>query len=305
MFEQTLGEIMVRWMQFPLLTALIAGGSFVGQGQTQTPAPATANKITVPLSDPSKPGTLKVRLLSGDLTIRVGSSRDIVIDASSRGGSRSDSNRNRRQADASNGLRRLTQSPGLSAEEENNVVSVQSRSFDDPRLEIEVPAKTNLQLNLVNGGSIRVERVEGELEVNNINGDVTLTDVAGTVLAHSVNGKVTATVRQSDGQKPMAFTSMNGDVDVTLPASIKGSLKLRSDQGDVYSDFDITPTATAPSAPSPRNDRDNRSDRRSSRGRDSRFSAQVGGAVYGTVNGGGADIELRTFNGEVYLRKGR
>lgn len=293
---------MEKWLHIPLLAALVAGGGALGQ--SQTPAPATNDKITVPLSDPSKPGTLKVRLLSGDMTIRVGSGRDIVINAATRGGDRPDSNRNRRQQE-SNGLRRLTQPPGLSAEEEDNLVSVQSRSFDDPRLDIEVPAKTNLQLNLVNGGAIRVERVEGEIEVNNVNGDVTLTDVAGTVLAHSVNGKVVATVRQSDGQKPMAFTSMNGDVDVTLPASIRGSLKLRSDQGDVYSDFDITPSAAPSTSGSSQRNRTDRSDRRNTRSRSNRFSAQIGGAVYGTVNGGGADIELRTFNGEVYLRKGK
>ncbi len=27
--------------------------------------------------------------------------------------------------------------------------------------------------------------------------------------------------------------------------------------------------------------------------------------IYGTVNGGGPDFELRTFNGNVYLRKGK
>lgn len=291
---------MVKWLHLPFFAvALVIGGGYVAHSQTQ---PASTGKITVPLSDPSRPGTLKVRLLSGDINIRVGSTRDILINATGRNADRVETNRSRRQPDGANGLRRLTQSPGISAQEEDNVVSVQSRLFDDLRIDIEVPARTNLQLNLVNGGAIRVERVEGELEVNNINGDVTLTDVAGTVLAHSVNGKVVATVRQSDAQRPMAFTSMNGDVDVTLPASIKGSLKLRSDQGDVYSDFDIAATAPPPpSPPSPPNNRD----RRGSRDRSNRFNAQIGGAVYGTVNGGGADIELRTFNGEVYLRKGK
>ena len=37
----------------------------------------------------------------------------------------------------------------------------------------------------------------------------------------------------------MAFTSLNGIVDVTLPASVKANVKLRSDQGDVFTDFDI------------------------------------------------------------------
>jgi hypothetical protein len=28
-------------------------------------------------------------------------------------------------------------------------------------------------------------------------------------------------------------------------------------------------------------------------------------SIYGTVNGGGPEFELRTFNGDVYLRKGK
>jgi hypothetical protein len=30
----------------------------------------------------------------------------------------------------------------------------------------------------------------------------------------------------------------------------------------------------------------------------------VNRSIYGTVNGGGPEIELRTFNGSVFLRKG-
>ena len=39
--------------------------------------------------------------------------------------------------------------------------------------------------------------------------------------------------------KAMAFTSFNGPVDVTLPATIKANLKMRSDQGEIFTDFDV------------------------------------------------------------------
>jgi hypothetical protein len=35
-----------------------------------------------------------------------------------------------------------------------------------------------------------------------------------------------------------------------------------------------------------------------------KYRLEVNRAIYGTVNGGGPEIELRTFNGSVYLRKG-
>ena len=35
-----------------------------------------------------------------------------------------------------------------------------------------------------------------------------------------------------------------------------------------------------------------------------RYRVEVDNSIYGTVNGGGPDFELRTFNGDIYLRRG-
>lgn len=189
--------------------------------------------------------------------------------------------------------------------EEGNIVSITSGLFDDGRVTIEVPARTNLQLSLVNGGGVEVDGVEGEIEANNVNGPVTLTKVSGTVVAHSVNGDVTAALRQV-GSSPMAFTSMNGEVDVTVPPATKASLKLRSDHGDVFTDFDVQQIArpggpVQPSSSIPRRN-SNRGDRDSVK---ERFRIEVDRSVYGAINGGGTDLELRTYNGDVYLRKAK
>ena len=37
----------------------------------------------------------------------------------------------------------------------------------------------------------------------------------------------------------MAFTSLNGRIDVTFPPSAKFNAKLKSDRGEIYSDFDV------------------------------------------------------------------
>ena len=36
-----------------------------------------------------------------------------------------------------------------------------------------------------------------------------------------------------------------------------------------------------------------------------KYRLEMDRSIYGTVNGGGADFELRTFNGEIYLRKAK
>jgi Toastrack DUF4097 len=246
------------------------------------------NRMTVMWSDPSRPGLLKVNLLSGGITVKTHEGQEVIIEA--RAG------RRRRPAPAeSAGLRRIdTGTAGLIVEEENNVMSVGTNwfSFNSADITIQVPARTNLSLKTLNGGNILVDGVEGEIEVTNLNGGVTLNNVAGSVVAHSMNGKVVAALRQVTENKPMAFTSMNGSIDVTLPASAKANLKMRTDNGEVYSDFEIERKASPPLPliSGPRN-------------RNGRQRLEIGTNMYGAINSGGPDFDLRTFNGNIYIRK--
>jgi hypothetical protein len=253
------------------------------------PAQGATSQATVTLSDPSRPGTVKVNLLFGSLTVKASSARQVVVTSRTR----SDVRRHDRNEDAT-GLRRLGRPSGLTAEEENNVVTVTAGGMSPAGdVEIQVPTRTNLQLTTVTG-RIAVEGVDGDIEVNSVNGSITLTDVSGAVVAHATNGKVLATLKQAAPQKPMSFTSLNGSVDVTLPPAVKATLKLRSDQGEVYTDFDVqiqqqasTPTVT------------------DSRARGGRYRVAIDNSIVGSVNGGGPEFELRTFNGNIYLRKAK
>src|SRR5262249_3926412 len=136
-----------------------------------------------------------------------------------------------------------------------------------------------------------IEGVDGDIEANNTNGNLTLTDVAGSVMAHSTNGNVIVTMKRVTAQQPMSFTSMNGKVDVTLPPDTKANLKLRTDNGDVFTDFDVV---IKPSAPTPVDTK---------RDANGRIRVQVDRSLIGAINGGGPDFEIRSFNGNVYIRK--
>jgi len=85
----------------------------------------------------------------------------------------------------------------------------------------------------VNDGNILVENVEGEIEANNLNGSVTLTNVSGVVVAHSLNGAVVTQMEKVTPDKPMSFSTLNGDIDVTLPAVIKATVKIETQQGSI------------------------------------------------------------------------
>jgi hypothetical protein len=289
----------------------IALGALLLVGQTaraQTP-----NHITVPFSDSARPGIVRVNVLNGSVNITVGTGRDVVIDSKDDRDERDRPRRAERSRDSgADGLRRLTQPAGLTVEERDNVISVSAPVMTGHvKLDIQVPAATSLVVRAVNGGDVSVDGVNGSTEVNSVNGSIRLTNLGGAVIAHATNGTVTATLRQVVGGAPMAFTSFNGDVDVTLPANVKANLKMRSDRGDVYTDFDVQittpPAGTAQSdrrAPDRSRDRTDRADRDDAKDK-AKYRLDVDRSVYGAINGGGPDFELRTFNGDVRLRKAK
>jgi hypothetical protein len=265
-----------------VVVSLAAATSLRGQDQ--------AERVVVAFSDPSRPGTLNVQLLDGALTIRGTNRRDVAIEA--RGGRQV-----QRPADPSaGGLRRLQQRGTFAVDEQANTMRI-STPRPDRAMEfiVEVPTRTNLKLGMVNGGALLVENVEGDIETSNVNGpSTTLTNVSGSVVANATNGKVVAVLARVTAQKAMAFTSLNGVVDVTLPASVRANVKLRSDQGDVFTDFDIQLTASKEQPVG-----------RDSRQSGGRYRLDIDRSLYGTINGGGPEFELRSFNGNVYLRRSK
>ena len=90
----------------------------------------------------------------------------------------------------------------------------------------------------------------------------------------------------------MSFSTMNGDVDVTLPPDVKARVKLKSDNGEIYSDFDVHPE-TNPNSPN----------LAETHGKDGRYRVQFDKVTYGSINGGGPEMQFTTFNGKIYLRK--
>src|SRR5260370_7724316 len=116
-------------------------------------------------------------------------------------------------------------------------------------LNICVPVHTSLKLRAINDGDVVVTGVDGEIDVDDINGAVDLKDVSGSVVAHALNGHVRANFVRVTPQKAMAFSSLNGDIDVTFPADLKANVSIRSDRGDVFSDFHLPPRPASTDPP--------------------------------------------------------
>jgi len=253
-------------------------------------AQETPDRVNVPLSDPSRPAVVHASLMNGGITVTGYNGKEVVVEARPRHEGARESKPDRK----AEGMHRLdSRGSGLSVEEQDNEVNIgvsaMNRTVD---LTIQVPFNTSLKLKCLNDGDIKVERVTGEVDADDLNGGVKLLNISGAVVAHSLNEDVIVTLDKVTPGKSMSFSTMNGDVDVTMPADVKARVKLKSDNGEIYSDFDVHPEAN-PSSPKIAE----------THGKDGRFRVQFDKVTYGSINGGGPEMQFTTFNGKIYLRK--
>jgi DUF4097 and DUF4098 domain-containing protein YvlB len=85
---------------------------------------------------------------------------------------------------------------------------------------------------------------------------------------------------------------MNGKIDVTLPGDAKARLRLKTDNGSVYSDFDVKMEADATKPVV-----------EDARGQGGKYRIRMDHSVYGSINGGGPEYRFETMNGSILIHK--
>ena len=239
--------------------------------------PLAAERITVPLRDPSRPALVKVNTINGSIQVKTHTGRDVLVDTSGK----DPSTRN-----APNGMKQILDgSSGVNIEEENNVVSIRSHHGNDSFV-ILVPENSSVHLKSVNAREIRVEGVGGEINAETVNGSIAIIDASGPVVAHCLNGRLTATFKQLPAGKPMSFSTLNGRIDITLPAAAKADLKINNQSGETYSDFDLDVKASVTRT-------------------DTKYKINRERSVTAKINGGGPEISLRSLHGVIYIRQAK
>jgi len=255
-----------------------------------------SEKISVPLQDPSRPARIQVHLLAGAITVRGADIRDVEVEVDSDAHRHSrESHSNRAAPPEADGMKRLDLpgSSGLDIVEENNVVTIRTPPWKTPNdLVITVPRRCSLQLKSLNSRGIFVDRVDGEIDVDELNGQIALTNVSGSVVAHSLNGGVVVTLDRIDPSKPMSFSTLNGNIDVTLPDNVKANVRLKTDNGAIYSDFDVR-----------LNPQFGMTEGEPGSQPDGMHRLHLDHTLRGTINGGGPEFQFTSFNGKIYLRK--
>ncbi len=142
-------------------------------------------------------------------------------------------------------------------------------------------------------GNVEADNVIGDVKLHSISGNVLANGIKGSVNADTVSGNVVLT-NITDADEIDATTisgrvkyegdlssngyyhlqTHSGRVEFIVPSSAAFDLEARTFSGSINSDFDITV-----------------------RGKIQKKS------LSGSVNGGGAEVELNTFSGSIYLKK--
>jgi hypothetical protein len=172
---------------------------------------------------------------------------------------------------------------GLAVTQESGGLKIEKAARKQISYTIKLPRKVAILYQETNwhGSNITISNMDGDLEIRTNNSSIDLNNVTGPVVANTINGEVKVTYASLSQEKPTAISTINGPIDITLPASAKANLKLRSIQGEMYTDFDLGVKTT----------------------KDGMSKVGGGHNVDGNTNGGGVEMQLKTINSNIYIRK--
>lgn len=273
--------------QFIIIVITLFG--IVLQSQAQE-----SGDFAVPLSDPAKRGKLKAHLNYGSITVKGTARKDILVKYSSvEDDSDHDEDDDRENHKSSNksGLKRIGGGTmDLEVTERDNFVIVNSDTWSyRMKVEIEVPSGFDLNVSTYNDGDLVISNIQGEIELNNYNGEITAENISGSVVATTYNGEIKVTFDKITEGTPMSYSTYNGDIDITFPASLKATLKMKTEQGEILSSFDMKMIKSGPVQ---------KTDTKSGT-----YKVVIDEWVKGEVNGGGPEFTMKNYNGDIIVRK--
>lgn len=137
--------------------------------------------------------------------------------------------------------------------------------------DVTVPRTTDLTVENTNGG-ITVSDITGSSDLGTTNGRIEAFRCSGTMSISTTNGAIKAELLQVSGSKPMKFETTNGSISLTVPPSFAANIDAETTNGSIRTDLPVTTRS---------------------------FSRRE---LRGTLNGGGASLELNTTNGSIEVK---
>jgi DUF4097 and DUF4098 domain-containing protein YvlB len=258
--------------------------------------------FTVPLSDPSKRSKIRVHLNSGSIIVKGTARKDILVTYDTEVDRDKDDHDIDIDIDIDHdddddreksreGLKKISGATlDLEVTENQNNVVIKSDSWNNEMdVTVEVPSGADIQMHTYNNGDLVVQNIQGIVELTNYNGEITAQNISGSVIATTYNGEIKVSFDKVTENTPMSFTTFNGDIDLTFPATLKASLKMKTERGEIYTGFDVN---IAKSSPVQQKDAKSGS-----------YKLIINEWMQGVINGGGPEITMKTYNGDIYVRK--
>ncbi|MCU1229717.1 MAG: hypothetical protein JWO97_2601 [Acidobacteria bacterium] len=147
-----------------------------------------------------------------------------------------------------------------------------SRASASVTFEVTVPRAMNVDVDNVNG-SVHLSDLRGKMNLETTNGRIEVVHCAGRLDAETTNGGIRAELTAVDAGQPISLETTNGRISVSLPSNVAASVDASTTNGSIHTDLPIATTRTGKST------------------------------LRGTLNGGGADLKLRTTNGSIEITK--
>jgi len=149
----------------------------------------------------------------------------------------------------------------------NNPASVDYR--------LTIPKGANLDsLELVNG-TLEISGVKGDVKASCVNGELKASGLTGQAHLETVNGRLEATFEKLDSNQRIKMSSVNGSIDLAVPANANAEFDADTVSGSIRNDFGFH-----------EDDED-----------------IVGHEVSGTLGDGAARVKLNNVNGAIRIHK--
>lgn len=236
---------------------------------------------------------LHVRNIWGNVIVRPGTGREIVVSADERrsAATRDAFERSKEQlrldivANA-DGVSLLVHDP----DRKNGRADVCQGCQLEYQFEISVPQGTIVDVGTVTDGRVDVSGIRGPVNANNVNGPVAVSGVYECSNIETVNGALDVTFARAPGGN-CDIKTINGEITVGLPPTAGINAILKVGHGDIESDFDVEPMEFPAKI-----------DRQQ---RDDRFTYRIQQSAALRVGNGGPTFTMASLNGDVRILKNK
>ncbi len=176
----------------------------------------------------------------------------------------------------------------LEIEEEDNEIEISSEySTQNVILHIKVPKRTRLDIELYKGGDVEINNISGAIEAEAFKGSIIASGVSGPMVAETHNTDIVVSFDKLNQKNPTSLTSHSGNIDITISKNTAAKVNVQSYKGEILSGL-ATEFVVSEDV------------QRKNKG--GKQKIVIGGMMSAEVNGGGQDITLATYNGNVYVR---